>query len=51
VAESAPKKIDYRPGILAMSTWNLPIPHEPGWYYAEALVNGAPAYRMFVQVR
>ena len=34
-----------------MSTWNLPIPREAGWYYTEALVNRVPVYRVFVQVR
>ena len=51
IAESTPKKIDYRPGVLAMSTWSLPIPREAGWYYTEALVNRVPVYRVFVQVR
>lgn len=50
VAESKPKKIDLRPGVSMLSSWQIPVPTAPGWYRAEFLVDGAPIYRSFMHV-
>jgi hypothetical protein len=50
VAESKPKKIDLRPNVSLLSSWEIPVPQAPGWYRGEFLVDGVPVYRSFVHV-
>lgn len=50
VLQSKPGKLDLRPGVPIVSKWNVPIPTTPGWYRADFLLDGKPAYRAFVKI-
>ncbi len=50
IGESQPGKADYRKGQLTLSTWQLPIPPNPGAYRVDVLFNDKPVWRGTVHV-
>jgi hypothetical protein len=50
VAQSKPKRADFRKGDLALSSWDVPMLSQPGMYRAEVLIDDKPVWRGFVRI-
>jgi hypothetical protein len=50
VLESKPAKVDLKKGQLTLSSWQIPVPQNPGRYRVDALIDQKPIWRGFVQI-
>jgi len=50
IMESKPAKLNVRKGQWTMSTWQLRVPPNAGYYRVDAMIDGKPIWRGFVRI-
>jgi hypothetical protein len=50
VASRLARKVDIPKARLVLSSWQLPVPKQPGAYRIDVLLNDKPIWRGFIRV-
>ena len=50
LSESKPGKVDFKPGTVRFSQWELSVPRRPGRYRTDVLLGDVPIWRGFYRV-